>query len=94
MNICTVKDDKQITPSLWKDKVGGRVTFTCNSFGYTRWFVKVSNIVGPAPLLDSIFYTINSIAWEDDGYYYCYGHYKRRRRHFLARAKLIVYSEL
>lgn len=87
-----VQDDEQITPSVWGTIPGGSITFTCNAAEDIRWFNKTLRTDDERTEYHSRLYTINVITVKDTGYYYCYGRYYRRNRHFLARAKLKVYG--
>jgi len=91
-NLHIVRQDNKISPSEWKDFDGGRVTFKCRSFGDTIWFKKIPTDVGMFSRA-SMFLDIDPIKLGDEGFYYCYGKYRYTSKHFLARARLVVFCK-
>lgn len=92
------EDNSRLTPETQMANIGESVTFTCKSYGFTRWFVYVpyysiheEGVVPKVSLSNK--YIINNISLQDGGQYYCFGSYERASKHFVAEATLDVHGK-
>ena len=91
IQIFSVKDDSRIHPPLWRAVIGSTVSYKCISAGNTRWYYKYFDTM-PISLAD--FLTVKSVTLENAAYYYCYGLYENKQKHFIASAQLKVYGKI
>lgn len=85
-----------ILPVVEDVDIGQNATFACISHGKTRWyFVRYGDGYTPRanPISQYEIINIDPVSLYHSGYYYCYGAYSGKMKHFLARAELKVYGE-
>ena len=71
--------------------LGSSITFSCEAADTVQWYMKImrSNTYQEP---QSNLLTVNPVKLKHSGYYYCYGRYLKKRKHFIARATLKVYG--
>lgn len=74
--------------------IGEPAIFSCTSATLPEWYYVKENILPknvPFTTTDRIL--MPQVDHKKSGYYYCYGSYYMTEKHFLAKARLKVYSE-
>ena len=86
----TVKDDSCVFPSVIKVEEGGRALFDCRSYGDTKWYFQS---LKQLPIFKGYYLNINPVYTIHAGYYFCYGSYTNKPKHFIGKGRLKVYGE-
>ena len=85
------KNNSRVPNPIEKVNINEKTSLFCDSYWGIKWFFEEERNVYKE-IWTSTRYNINQASLKDIGWYYCYGSYKEKNKHFIAKLYLKVYG--